>query len=378
MNVGPRTCGRQPGDAWEALPLPAMLLDAEGRVAALNEAAESWLNLSRRTIVGQLLEGEAVAARLRLIPSVSSLLDRLAAGHDTLIQPLARVEVADRSGGRVPRPATLHLGPCEDGCLSLVIVPQDGGVRPGRAAKRAARSAIGMSEMLTHEIKNPLAGIRGAAQLIGLHLAERGEDGALGELVELIVAESRRIVTLLEQVEDFGDTSPPRIEAVNLHDVLERARRTTELAFDGLRIGIDYDPSLPLAQGDSDRLVQLFMNLLRNAAEALRRRGAANGSIRLRSYYDGSLRRDGRVLPLQVEVEDDGPGIPEAIADQIFEPFVSSRENGTGLGLALVAKIVADHGGWIGVESRPGHTVFRLSLPRAADNAGGQPWTVPS
>ena len=347
--------------AWEALPLPAMLVDPQGRIEAINEAAEAFLNLSRRSIIGQSLEGGLISARLRLTPTVSSLASHMAQSPEGLVQPQLRIEIGDRAGGCVTRSAALHLSPFADGGIILVLVPDHGSGGIGGAARRAARSAVGMAEMLTHEIKNPLAGIRGAAQLIGLELADRGEDSDLAELAGLIVDESRRIASLLEQVERFGDTSPPRLGAVNLHDVLERARRTTELAFDGVRIATDYDPSLPQALADADQLMQLLLNLLRNAAEAQPRGG---GSIRLRSFYDGSLRREGRVLPLQIEVEDDGPGIPDAIAAQVFEPFVSGHENGTGLGLALVAKIAADHGAWVGVESRPGRTVFRLALSR--------------
>ena len=225
-----------------------------------------------------------------------------------------------------------------------------------------------MSEMLAHEIKNPLAGIRGAAQLIGMNLRPEDKD-----LAELIVAESRRIVELLDQVERFGDTSAPRLAAVNIHDVLERVRRSADVGFGkGLDILPDYDPSLPPALIDADQLVQVCLNLVKNAAEAIHRAGRRTGTIRIHTFYDGALRLapseaepQGRSLPLQIEIEDDGPGIPDSLVAEVFEPFVSGRENGTGLGLALVSKIIADHGAWIALESRPGRTVFRLSLPKA-------------
>ena len=251
----------------------------------------------------------------------------------------------------------------------MLIAPTDAaeGLAPGHAARRAARQAVGMAEMLAHEIKNPLAGIRGAAQLLSMSAAPEDR-----ELTDLIVVESRRIVALLEQVERFGDTTAPNLRAVNLHDVLERARRSAALGFArDLDLVTDYDPSLPDALGDGDKLIQVALNLLKNAAEALQR-GPGGRRIRIRSLYDGALRLSpspdaphGRALPLQIEIEDDGPGIPETISAQIFEPFVSGRENGTGLGLSLVSKIVADHGGWLRFESRPGRTVFRISLPKA-------------
>ncbi|MGL6209172.1 MAG: two-component system sensor histidine kinase NtrB, partial [Paracoccaceae bacterium] len=249
--------------------------------------------------------------------------------------------------------------------VMLLISPRDIADRMGRAmqVKSAAKSAIGMAEMLAHEIKNPLAGISGAAQLISMNAS--AEDR---ELTDLIVEETRRIVKLLEQVEQFGNLRPPERRAVNIHDALDRARKSAQMGYAGhMTILEDYDPSLPPTFADPDQLMQVFLNLIKNASEAA---GAKGGTIRLHTFYDMGLRlrrKDGTggTLPLQVEIIDDGPGLPPDIAADVFEPFVSGRENGTGLGLALVSKIVSDHHGWIGVESVPGRTVFRLSLPLA-------------
>jgi two-component system nitrogen regulation sensor histidine kinase GlnL len=236
-----------------------------------------------------------------------------------------------------------------------------------QSVKSAAKSAIGMAEMLAHEIKNPLAGITGAAQLLSMNLDPKDL-----ELTDLIVEESRRIVKLLGQVEQFGNLTTPDFRAVNIQDVLDRARRSALLGFGAhMKIIEDYDPSLPLAKGDPDQLLQVVLNLLKNASEAA---AASGGTIRLHSYFEHSfrLRRadgSGQSLPLQIEVIDDGPGLPEQIRTDVFEPFVSGRENGTGLGLALVSKIISDHGGWISVSSVPGRTVFRISLPRAPKGA---------
>ena len=249
--------------------------------------------------------------------------------------------------------------------MLLMITPRElaGRMTKSHSVKSAAQSAIGMAEMLAHEIKNPLAGITGAAQLLSMNLSP--EDL---ELTDLIVAESRRIVKLLEQVEQFGNLSAPDLKAVNIHDVLDRARRSALLGFGAhMKIMEDYDPSLPLAYGDPDQLLQVVLNLVKNASEAADSKG---GTIRLHTFFEHSfrLRRSdgtGQSLPLQVEIIDDGPGIPAELSNDIFDPFVSGRENGTGLGLALVSKILSDHDGWISVSSVPGHTVFRLSLPRA-------------
>jgi two-component system nitrogen regulation sensor histidine kinase GlnL len=220
-----------------------------------------------------------------------------------------------------------------------------------------------MAEMLAHEIKNPLAGITGAAQLLSM-----GLDGGDLELTDLIVVESRRIVALLDQVEQFGNLRPPERRAVNVHDLLDRAQKSAEVGFAAkMRLIEDYDPSLPATWVDPDQFMQVFLNLLKNAAEAA---GDKGGTIRIHTFYDHGLRLrrpdgTGTGLPLQVEIIDDGPGLPAEIAGQVFEPFVSGRENGTGLGLALVSKIISDHDGWVSVESRPGKTKFRISLPVA-------------
>lgn len=362
-----RTADPGPGPAWDTLPLPALLTDSDLKITALNEQAEAWLNLSRRAALGAGIDGEGLSQRVQFAPPLTELAAHVARGHDMLVHPRARITLNPRAADPLTRTATLHLAAASGGGFSLVIVPEDGDRHaPNSAARDAARSAIGMADMLAHEIKNPLAGIRGAAQLLAMELDD--DDHDLHDLTTLIVAESRRIVALLEQVERFGDTSAPSLQPVNLHDVLERSRLSAELSFArAVRIVPVYDPSLPQVEADPDQIVQLVLNLLRNAAEALG--SQPDATIRIRSFYDGSLRQPaeagGRPLPIHLEIEDNGPGLPEAIADRVFEPFISGRENGTGLGLALVAKIAADHGAWIGVDSRPGKTVFRLSLPKA-------------
>ncbi|MFV0291868.1 MAG: two-component system sensor histidine kinase NtrB [Paracoccus sp. (in: a-proteobacteria)] len=361
-----------PGASFDALPLPGVVLDGLGRLVGLNDAAESWLNLSRKAALGHRMDDEVIQSRLRITPSLCPLVERVRVSQGPVGQSRIRFDLGDRSGGHQPRFGDVHLGPAPDGLTDgviLLIAPTDAaeGLEPGHAARKAARQAIGMAEMLVHEIKNPLSGICGAAQLLSMNMADEDR-----EFTDLIVAESRRIVALLDQVERFGDTTAPDLGRVNLHDVLERARRSAELGFASeLEMITEYDPSLPYALGDNHQLMQVALNLLKNAAEALSRHDG-KGVICIRSFYDGALRLapspdqpQGRGLPLQIEIEDNGPGIPEAIAAQVFEPFVSGRENGTGLGLALVSKIIADHGGWLRVDSRPGRTVFRISLPKA-------------
>jgi len=222
-----------------------------------------------------------------------------------------------------------------------------------------------MAGMLAHEIRNPLAGITGAAQLLSMEL-----DPDDRELTDLIVGEARRIVSLLEKVDQFGKLAPPERRAVNVHDLLNRARRSAQVGIAaGMGMVEDYDPSLPLTYVDEDQFLQVLANLLRNAAEAS---GGGGGMITLRTYYDRSLRLrqmdgSGRALPLQVEIIDDGPGVPPEIEHDIFDPFVTGRANGAGLGLALASRIISEHDGWISMDSMPGRTVFRISLPVAPE-----------
>ena len=359
-----------PGAGWMVMPLPAVILDDKGRVASMNDYAEIWLNVSRNSTIGKLFEGESMGKRVRMRPSLRPLIGRVMRSDDALYQADVLFEIGDRAGGHQDRRAAVHASPSGDagGAVMLMLVPlDDNGMHyQSRAVRTAARSAIGMSEMLAHEIKNPLAGIRGAAQIMGMNASPEDR-----EMAEMIVSETRRIVALLEQVERFGDTSPPDLRPLNIHDVLEKVRRSAQVGF-GKRVQIvsDYDPSLPPALADPDQLTQVCLNLVKNATEALGETELP--TIRLHSYYDHTLRLPpdendpaGRPLPLQIVIEDNGPGLPSVIADQIFEPFVSGRENGTGLGLALVSKIITDHGALIRVDSRPGRTAFRISLPKA-------------
>ncbi|MCB2093645.1 MAG: PAS domain-containing protein [Rhodobacteraceae bacterium] len=343
---------------WASMPVPAVLVDERNFPVAVNPAAELFLNLSEKACKGRPLAG-----RMTTDAPLDDIFARVRADH----APLVINDATVGTGGRPPVLCDLQAAPLGDGSdlVMLMVSPHEhaGRLGRGRAMKSAARSAIGMAEMLAHEIKNPLAGISGAAQLLSMNLGPQDR-----ELADLIVGETRRVVKLLEQVEQFGNLRPPERRAVNIHDVLERARRSAALGFAAhMTITEDYDPSLPPAHADKDQLLQIILNLLKNAAEA---RGSAPGTICIRSFYDIALRRrraqgGASALPLQIEIVDDGPGIAPDLVGDIFAPFVSGRENGTGLGLALVSKIVADHDGWISVDSVPGRTVFRLSLPVA-------------
>ena len=226
----------------------------------------------------------------------------------------------------------------------------------------SARSVSAMAAMLAHEVKNPLSGICGAAQLL--------EDSATEDdkqLARLIRDEANRIVALVDRMDIFSDGVPLDQHGVNIHQVLDRVRKLGESGFaKNIRFVENYDPSLPSVLGNRDQLVQVFLNLVKNASEAM---GKGGGEIVLTTAYRHGVRfavpgSNSRIhLPLMVSVQDNGEGIPEDIQGYLFDPFVTTKPRGSGLGLALVAKIIDDHGGIIELDSHQSKTVFRVMLP---------------
>jgi len=234
----------------------------------------------------------------------------------------------------------------------------------------AARSVTAMAAILAHEVKNPLAGIRGAAQLL-----ESDRVDGDRTLTQLICSESDRICKLVDRMEIFGDERPIQREPVNIHDVLDHVKQIASNGFARhIKIVENYDPSLPPVPGSRDKLVQVFLNLVKNAAEAIGE-DRADGQITLTTSFRPGVRlsvpgSQARVsLPLEIAVEDNGGGVPTDLMQHLFDPFVSTKPSGTGLGLALVAKIIGDHGGIIECDSRPRFTVFRALMPMAESEA---------
>ena len=342
-------------DLWAQLPIAGLVIGRDDSINEVNAAAEQFLGISSKVALGQhvwnYLRGE----------------DLLPAGIDrarALMRPIVIGEVAAHGRNTGSRTCAAHVCPLYgvEQQVLILLIPHEtmGSSGNGLAPVSAAHSAIGMAEMLAHEIKNPLAGITGAAQFLAMSLPPKNH-----EMTDLIVEESKRIVALLDQVEQFGDLTPPNCAAVNIHDVLDQAARSATFGFAGdIQISKNYDPSLPIVWADADQMVQVFLNLIKNACEAL----GDKGEISLRTFYNPNLRlvlpdSHGQRLPLHVDITDNGPGLPEALAKHVFDPFVSSKSNGKGLGLALVSKIVTQHNAWVSVVSRPGKTTFKISLP---------------
>jgi two-component system nitrogen regulation sensor histidine kinase GlnL len=339
-----------------ALPVPVVVLDASNRFLSANPAAEQFFQLSFASLAQQRLS-DLIPSDTRLFALVDQVRNQDApvSDHDlTLESPRLH-----RSG------VAAHGAPLPEIPGAVVLTLQDG----SKAQKLdrqlnfrgAARGASAMAAMLAHEVKNPLSGIRGAAQLLEQSASEGDR-----ELCVLIQDEADRIRTLVERMEMFSER-PIERSVVNIHEVLDHVRRIASRGFAShLRIVEDYDPSLPPVWGNRDFLVQILLNLVKNAAEAVDPQG---GEIQLSTAYHHGVRiaipgsRERVHLPLQVSVRDNGPGIDEDVRATLWEPFVTTKRGGQGLGLAMVAKLVADQGALIECDSRPGRTIFRLSLP---------------
>ncbi len=348
-----------PSIVLDAISQPVIMVSAENYIAYANLDAEQFFR-----------SGSSILARNRLesfLPFGSPLL-ALVDQVRTSQMPVNeyRVDVSSPRLG-AERIVDIYVAPVAElpGAVVILFKEKTMAEKIDRQMthRGAARSVTGLASMLAHEIKNPLSGIRGAAQLLEQVVSD--EDRALARL---ITDETDRIVSLVDRMEVFSDERPIERSAVNIHAVLDHVKAIAQNGFARkIRFVEDYDPSLPPVFANRDQLVQVFLNLLKNAAEAIGDR--EGGEIVLSTAYRPGIRlqvpgaRDRVALPLEFCVHDNGPGVPQDMLPHLFDPFVTTKTNGSGLGLALVAKIIGDHGGIIECDSHPTRTTFRVLMP---------------
>lgn len=342
----------------DAIPAPVIVVDEADRISYINAQAQQFFQSSAHMLLNQPLA--------KLVPFGSPVLAMIAqVRRDGAAVWEYEVNLSTPHTGE--RIADVQVAPAgDDGDAVLLVLRETSIARKmdqQLTHRGAVRSVIGMASMLAHEIKNPLSGIRGAAQLV-----EQNANEADKALTRLICDETDRICALVDRMEAFSDQRPLQPMPVNIHRVLEHVRRIAQAGFaKNIRFIEEYDPSLPEVLGDRDQLIQVFLNLVKNAAEALD--GVAGGEITLSTAYRHGVRLalpggSARVaLPFEVCVRDNGPGISEDIRAHLFDPFITTKLNGTGLGLSLVAKIIGDHGGMIECDTQPRRTIFRTLLP---------------
>lgn len=345
----------------QSLPQPVFVCANNNHIVFANYAAEAFFGVSSSVLTRQTLD-DFIAFGSPILNLVETVNARKAPRTEYRMRVGSSRFGDDRTVDVFAAPVADH-----DGQVALLFQERTMADTIDRQliSRGAARSVTGLAAMLAHEIKNPLSGIRGAAQLL-----EQSVTQDEIPLARLIRQETDRIVALLDRVDIFGDDRPLERDPINIHVVLEHVKL---LAKSGVARGItlleEYDPSLPLVRGSRDQLIQVFLNLVKNAAEALAR--TQNPEIRITTAFRPGFHisvtgMPGRIsLPLEIVIEDNGPGIAPDVMSFLFDPFVSTKTNGSGLGLALVAKIIGDHGGVIDADSRPGRTRFRILLPVA-------------
>lgn len=326
----------------QALPEAVLTVMTDGRILFSNYGAQIFFGMGEKVLAGKAL---------------ASLLGDDSAANEAILSGQALTLHDITLNGKAV--ASLSAVPMDEGWLMLVIRPDTLPVKNGWTAKikNSIKPAQHLARVLAHEIKNPLSGIRGAAQLLATSVQSPDDR----ELAELIAAETSRVFRLIDKVNIFDDAPQEQYEAINLHAVTEHVEKIARSGFAGVTIHRRYDPSLPEIYGHYDRLVQAVLNLVKNAAEAGAQEIILHTSFDMSAVFHPECHAR---LPVCVTIEDNGTGIDPETKKTLFEPYHTTKPGGEGLGLAVVSKIVDDHGGVVDVSSRPGKTLFKLNFPR--------------
>ena len=352
-----------PNTAFNGLDLlscAVVLVDAGLHIRHVNPAAENLFSVSLRHVVGRPLVS-LVGQPMELTAALDNALKNnwSYTGHNLNIA-LRRNEANEAFH------ADCTVTPIDAGTARLLLEfrPIDQQLKAAREEQLAQQQQVSrdLVRNLAHEIKNPLGGIRGSAQLLERELSS----APLREYTQVIIKEADRLQDLMQRL--LSSHRAMQAAQVNIHEILERVRRLIHAEFHEVRVNRDYDTSLPDITGDREQLIQAILNIARNAAQAISSKptGGANAgeiTFRTRAARQVTLVKRHYRLALELQVIDNGPGIPEAIRDRIFYPLVSGRENGSGLGLTLAQSFVQQHGGTVDVSSRPGNTCFSICLP---------------
>jgi two-component system, NtrC family, nitrogen regulation sensor histidine kinase GlnL len=354
--------------AFDSLATMVAVVGADGRCRFANSALEGQVGVSRRVLLHRpvaawLLESEQLAQTLERVARNQVASARFDAHLKRGALGFAELPVHVIVSQLEPVASAFHAGAgLLDVLVEMLEIEQQ--ARLDREERQLGLAAANkeLVRNLAHEIKNPLGGIRGAAQLLEMDLPTR----ELIEYTQVIIREADRLQLLVDRLLD-PHRRAQRVADVNVHEVCERVRALILLEFPrGLAVRRDYDTSLPELRGDREQLIQAVLNVTRNAAQALEERiaqGDAEIVLRTRAARQVTFSRQRHRLALELHIQDNGPGVPEVIRERIFQPLVSGRDNGTGLGLTLAQSFVEQHQGTIECDSHPGRTVFKLVLP---------------
>ena len=337
---------------WGILPISCILTSKKGVIIDVNPSAEIFLKTAKKNLINKTM-AEIFRSNIDFLKHFQNF----SKNQGNLKFKSIYIQVNDEI-----ILSDLWVVPFDHNFLILLEADNNKNFRDVVLTKHATQSVVGMAEMLAHEIKNPIAGITGAAQLLEMSLSREDR-----KLTGLIVKETKRIINLIEQFDKFGDLREPELKKINIHDVLENVKNLIKVKLEkNISFLESYDPSLPFTLGDRVQLEQVFINLINNSAHALK--NIDNGVIIFRTILEKGLSiltSDGikKELPLQIEVEDNGAGISSDLLEKVFDPFISGSINGTGLGLSLVSNIISSHDSLISITSEKNKTKVKIAMP---------------